>query len=551
MSTTGINDDCNEPTMSTTGINDDCNEPTISTTGINDDCNEPTLPPTGINDDCNEPTLPPTGINDDCNEPTMSTTGINDDCNEPTMSTTGINDDCTREGDAAKPSVKKAPWQQRLKEGFYQVFFCFKKDGGGDSGSRSEVGVQTAACQKTGFFSLSLSEDTGPASTGWEDGAGPASSWDPEAPQVDLDEMPDKIEPEPVDDWLPVEMRGRYGPLFKKHGFDSTLFIAGMTETELRRIGVTLKGHLRYLLDQIALIPAFEIEYKVPTNADEWLEEIGLPMYHNNFRRNHIRQPKEMETLKSMGRKEIENELGIVKDGHIKRLNYAIAMLRDPTEAQQRNMRMRQVVDQAPVHNLWEFNAEENDFWVSLRKTCLEPDLKAFGLEGEVKAKLKDLRNEWLSVLTISNILWLILITTLASKASLTILGANPLGLVFLTVFGFLFVLQFLTMLVHRLYTLSHYLARAPYSCWKPMQSTWIFSGSMPTWEAFEDSTDFTAVQQVKRDSERAWDRLGRGFKRKPRKSRGMPDQGMSVQEMSDQGMSDMGDPVETTPLTM
>ena len=36
-------------------------------------------------------------------------------------------------------------------------------------------------------------------------------------------------------------------------------------------------------------------------------------------------------------------------------------------------------------------------------------------------------------------------------------------GLVFLVVFGFLFFLQFLTMLWHRLSTVSHYLARAPY----------------------------------------------------------------------------------------
>ena len=51
------------------------------------------------------------------------------------------------------------------------------------------------------------------------------------------------------------------------------------------------------------------------TNVDEWLEEIGLPMYRDNFRRNHIRHPKEMEILKSFGRREIEKELGIIKDG--------------------------------------------------------------------------------------------------------------------------------------------------------------------------------------------------------------------------------------------
>lgn len=55
--------------------------------------------------------------------------------------------------------------------------------------------------------------------------------------------------------------------LFKRNGFDSTLFIAGMTETELKRIGVTSRGHLHYLQAKIGQIPAFEIEYKVPVSS--------------------------------------------------------------------------------------------------------------------------------------------------------------------------------------------------------------------------------------------------------------------------------------------
>ena len=43
------------------------------------------------------------------------------------------------------------------------------------------------------------------------------------------------------------------------------------------------------------------------------------------------------------------------------------------------------------------------------------------------------------------------------------ILSFSFVGLVFLIVFGFLFVLQFFCMLVHRFTTLSHFIARAPY----------------------------------------------------------------------------------------
>ncbi|XP_062606076.1 uncharacterized protein LOC134267885 [Saccostrea cucullata] len=63
----------------------------------------------------------------------------------------------------------------------------------------------------------------------------------------------------------------------------------------------------------------------------------------------------------------------------------------------------------------------------------------------------------------IVNCLWIVIIMTLSSSIDLQVAGTNPLSLVFLIVFGFLFVLQFLCMLVHRFTTLSHFIARAPY----------------------------------------------------------------------------------------
>ena len=40
---------------------------------------------------------------------------------------------------------------------------------------------------------------------------------------------------------------------------------------------------------------------------------------------------------------------------------------------------MRQVTEDAPVHQLRESNVGENDFWEALRVKCLQPDLKALG----------------------------------------------------------------------------------------------------------------------------------------------------------------------------
>ncbi|XP_078328028.1 uncharacterized protein LOC144617453 [Crassostrea virginica] len=53
----------------------------------------------------------------------------------------------------------------------------------------------------------------------------------------------------------------------------------------------------------------------------------------------------------------------------------------------------------------------------------------------------------------IVNCLWIVIIMTLSSSIDLQIAGTNPLSLVFLIVFGFLFVLQFFCMLVHRFTT--------------------------------------------------------------------------------------------------
>ena len=62
---------------------------------------------------------------------------------------------------------------------------------------------------------------------------------------------------------LPLQ---EYVPLFKKHGFDNTMFISGMTETELKRIGIKKIGELRYLMTEISKLEAFEIEPKVPVS---------------------------------------------------------------------------------------------------------------------------------------------------------------------------------------------------------------------------------------------------------------------------------------------
>lgn len=305
--------------------------------------------------------------------------------------------------------------------------------------------------------------------------------------------------PIPVDQWLEKGLKGKYLQAFLDNGYENTLFISGMTEKELKFIGVKKTAHIRYLLEGIKKLPDFDIETLVPKNAEDWLETIGLSQYLKNFKQNRIYETKEMEVLKTFDKKEIEKELGIEKVGHIKRLKYAISKLRNPTEEERTAMFVRKELENATTHSLRKVNLEEYAFWSDLKSQCLEPYSTVFGLEEELKKKLGGLRNQWLMILACTNSLWIILIVTLAAQANLTVIGSNPIGLVFLFIFGSIFVLQFLAMLFHRFSTLTHFLARAPYRFNEGYNTSWAFADlDMPA-----STEDDIAANNAVKDAER------------------------------------------------
>lgn len=77
-------------------------------------------------------------------------------------------------------------------------------------------------------------------------------------------------------------------------------------------------------------------------------------------------------------------------------------------------------------------------------------------------------------VFAIGNALWIILLTSLLTQEHLKFLGTNVIGLAFLCIYGFIVVIQFLTLLWHRGVTFFHVIARAP---WKrgPLHMVWAF----------------------------------------------------------------------------
>ena len=105
----------------------------------------------------------------------------------------------------------------------------------------------------------------------------------------------------------------------------------------------------------------------------------------------------------------------------------------------------------------------EYEFWEGLRQTCLIPELCGFDQTSELKEKLIELRNTTLLIFGVTNALWMIIILTLVRQKDLKVFGIDVIGLGFLTIYGFIFVLQFLGLLGHRFKTIVHILARTPW----------------------------------------------------------------------------------------
>ncbi|XP_045184960.2 uncharacterized protein LOC123542969 isoform X2 [Mercenaria mercenaria] len=404
----------------------------------------------------------------------------------------------TREVKTHSVLSQQRSWQDTLKSSFKSFFFCcFTKPA-----ETKTIAIQTETVHKTrGSRTTSMSEGTdagihdGNVNLGEdinksvngemylsmipEEKLGERSfrtsiyakeDYDDEDTDLDNDTISD------VKDWLPSDMKN-LARNFIDNGFENTMLISGMTEKELKDIGIKRKGMKKYLLEEIKKLPDYEIQAEVPENLEEWLKTVGLEQYKNTFIKEQIRTSKDMEVLKSFGRSEIEKELKIKKTGHIKRLMYAIRKLRNPTESEMRIMEVKKALMVPKAHQLKTLNGEEYEFWDNLRNLCLMPQSTAFGLEDDLKAKLGDLRNAWLMIFAVSNTLWLILIYTLADKGQiLSVFGSNPIGLVVLVLFGLVLIIQFLAMIVHRVSTLTHFLGRAPYRVGDTYNTTWAFN---------------------------------------------------------------------------
>ncbi|ELU12556.1 hypothetical protein CAPTEDRAFT_201602 [Capitella teleta] len=266
----------------------------------------------------------------------------------------------------------------------------------------------------------------------------------------------------PVSRWLPRGLRDQYSDLFVEHGYDDTSLIAGMSDSDLKEIGVQSTPIRQKLLVEINELPDYEVVSTVPDHVGEWLQSLDLGFYQKSFRSSQIINTRDLETLKGMTLSDIKKYIGITKPGHLRRLMIGIQALRYPTKNENDIEQVKFEVEALETHNLSAINPRENDFWVRLRNSCLLPDSAAFAHDHDLKEKLTELRNSTLMAFYIVNAIWIILITTLLNRTDLNVIGTNPLGLCFLIIFGFVLVIQFVCMLIHRFSTLLHIIARTP-----------------------------------------------------------------------------------------
>lgn len=279
-----------------------------------------------------------------------------------------------------------------------------------------------------------------------------------------------------VEDWLQREFQ-IYANNFRDGGYDSVSFIVGMTDKHLKAIGIEKRGHRKKLLMEIEKLPQIDIPQEVPENVEDWLNELGLDEYWTNFTQSGYTEPRMLEDLKIMNKETLKETFGITKPGHLDKLYKAIQKVQYPTEAQRRIRHTREETNKLQVMDLKVDNQDggyEYQFWEGLRQLCLLPESAVFGAVEELKEKLEDLRNYTLMVFLIANGMWIILILALMRQSHLQVLGTNVLGLAFLCVYGLIIVIQFLTLLWHRVETFFHVIARAP---WRrgQMHMSWAF----------------------------------------------------------------------------
>ncbi len=121
----------------------------------------------------------------------------------------------------------------------------------------------------------------------------------------------------------------------------------------------------------------------------------------------------------------------------------------------------KNAINKLRTYNLVDWDRNEYKFWKLLIKEKLKPVSQKFTQVKDVQKSLESLRNLILSVLLLMNLMWIVLLSSFTFY-ELQDYSFDPRAfqLLFLAVYGLIIVIQFFTMIAHRLVTFIHYLGR-------------------------------------------------------------------------------------------
>eukprot|EP00111_Clytia_hemisphaerica_P002554 TCONS_00007279-protein len=279
-----------------------------------------------------------------------------------------------------------------------------------------------------------------------------------------------------IEDWL-YGTYSVYISLFKDAGYDDTTFLMGMKEPDLIEIGIENRGHRKKILSEIHRLPPEDMDQNVPEDVYQWLVLLGLGQYWMKFQENSYDEPNFLADLKLMDKPMLSKTFGINKPGHLKKLVKAIKKLKYPTSAQRKIRDAKRALDKVQTYNLAEDNINEHIFWEQLRKVCLHNEEDAFSQSDELKSKLMELRNSVLVVFAVFNVLWLVVMMGILNQGEkLKLYNSNFLSVTFLVIYVLMFVIQFYTLVIHRISTWMHFVSRTPFKPGASKTAAWDFN---------------------------------------------------------------------------
>ena len=254
------------------------------------------------------------------------------------------------------------------------------------------------------------------------------------------------------------------------HHPENVSFIAGsIDEKDLADMGIQIQGHRMRLMAQIEALPPVEFIQNVPEDVEGWLLNLGLEIYWPQFKKEDVKEPKDLAQLKSMDSKDMSTRFSITKQGHLRKLCEAVKFLQYATKAQKILIETRKRMSSGSVRTIGlpDREPEENAFWVKLKEYCLLPEQDAFNQSKELGEKLCEMRTRVFIIWGVANTLWLFFIATITNQAlNVQLLGESVgfgdlMGAAFILPFALITIIQLIALMIHRIETLIHFIARA------------------------------------------------------------------------------------------